>query len=182
MSLDSIEKTAFCPGPVMEYGNLLSHVLFGVIRATQTYQQGLEDRVLKDCKHCVDNYIRWLYCVFRWQVISCGRPSTCLTQTPQCWIHSLRIQVFIWIVIYSYIIWDFNTHLKEWFHWLKTQSVINWPIPKSTKAVRLFLESVKFYCHYVPRFADIVAPTTHHTRNDVTFKWDAEQQTAFRQL
>ena len=64
----------------------------------------------------------------------------------------------------------------------KTQSVIDWPTPESTKEVRSFLGFVNFYRRFIPRFADIAAPLTYLTGNNATFRWDAEQQTAFKQL
>ena len=55
MDNGSIEKTAFCPGP--GYGLWKFTVMpYGLTNATQTCQQGL-DKVLKDCKDCVDNYV-----------------------------------------------------------------------------------------------------------------------------
>ena len=64
----------------------------------------------------------------------------------------------------------------------KTQSVVDWPIPESTKEVTSFLGFVNFYRRFIPRFADIAAPLTCLTGNNATFRWDAEQQTAFKQL
>ena len=55
MDPDSIEETAFCPGP--GYGLWeFTMMPYGLTGATQTCQRSL-DRVLKDCKDCVDNYI-----------------------------------------------------------------------------------------------------------------------------
>ena len=55
MEKSSIEKTAFCPGP--GYGLWeFTVMLYGLTGTTQTCQRGL-DKVLKDCKHCVDNYM-----------------------------------------------------------------------------------------------------------------------------
>ena len=64
----------------------------------------------------------------------------------------------------------------------KTQSVVDWPTPESTKEVTSFLGFVNFYRHFIPRFADIAAPLTCLTGNNATFRWDAEQQTACKQL
>ena len=53
MHKDSIEKTAFSPGP--GYGLWEFTVMpYGLKGATQTCQRGL-DEVLRDCKDCVDN-------------------------------------------------------------------------------------------------------------------------------
>ena len=55
MHKDSIEKTAFSPGP--GYGLWEFTVMpYGLTGATQTCQRGL-DEVLRDCKDCVDNYV-----------------------------------------------------------------------------------------------------------------------------
>ena len=55
MQKESIEKTAFSPGP--GYGLWEFTVMpYGLTGATQTYQQDL-DTVLHDCKYCVDNYV-----------------------------------------------------------------------------------------------------------------------------
>ena len=54
MQKESIEKTAFSPGP--GYGLWEFTVMpYGLTGATQTCQQGL-DTVLHNCKYCVDNY------------------------------------------------------------------------------------------------------------------------------
>ena len=55
MHKDSIEKTAFTPGP--RYGLWEFTVMpNGLTGATQTCQRGL-DEVLRDCKDSVDNYV-----------------------------------------------------------------------------------------------------------------------------
>ena len=55
MEKSSIEKTALSPGP--GYGLWEFTVIpYGLTGATQTCQRRL-DKVLKDCKHCVDNYV-----------------------------------------------------------------------------------------------------------------------------
>ena len=55
MKEESIEKTAFCPGP--GYGLWEFNVMpYGLTGATQTCQRGL-DMILRDCQDCVDNYV-----------------------------------------------------------------------------------------------------------------------------
>ena len=55
MEAQSIEKTAFCPGP--GYGLWeFTRMPYGLTCATQTCQRGL-DTILQNCKHCVDNYV-----------------------------------------------------------------------------------------------------------------------------
>ena len=61
MDSGSIEKSAFCPGPGYGYGLWEFTVMpYGLTNATQTCQRGL-DKVLKDCRDCVDNYVD--YCI-----------------------------------------------------------------------------------------------------------------------
>ena len=55
MDPQSIEKTAFCPGP--GYGLWeFARMSYGLMGATQTCQKGL-DNILQGCKDCVDNYV-----------------------------------------------------------------------------------------------------------------------------
>ena len=55
MDKDSVEKATFCPDP--GYGLWEFLVMpYGLTGVTQTCQCGL-DKILKDCKHCVDNYV-----------------------------------------------------------------------------------------------------------------------------
>ena len=74
MDNGSIKKTAFCPGP--EYGlwefTVMPH---GLTSATQTCQRGL-DKVLKDYKDCVDNYVDD-YHLLRQYGNTCARRSLC---------------------------------------------------------------------------------------------------------
>jgi len=64
----------------------------------------------------------------------------------------------------------------------KAQSITNWPVPKSAKEVRSFLGLVNFYCRFIPNLANIAAPLTSLTGNKATFRWDNEQQIAFKHL
>ena len=55
MEPQSIEKTAFCPGP--GYGLWeFTRMPYGLTGATQTCQRGL-DSILHNCKDCIDNYV-----------------------------------------------------------------------------------------------------------------------------
>ena len=178
MNPDSIEKTAFCPGQGMEYGNSLwcpkdspePHKL--VNKAWTEFSRTV--RIV-----LITTLITVLF--FRWHAISCGRPSMCLKQTPQDRIHSPSIQMFIWQPSISHLGFQYLcegvTPTAQ-----QTQSVIDWPTPKSTKEVRSFLGFVNFYCDFNPRFADIFVPVTWITGKNATFRWNAEQQTTFKQL
>ena len=105
----------------------------------------------------------------------------CFKQTPQCrfTLQGSKCsfgQPSISLLEFQYSL-EVGTPMAQ-----KTKSVIDWLTPKSTKEVGSFLVFVNFYCHFIPRFADIAAPLTRLTGNKATFRWDAEQQTAFRQL
>ena len=106
MCQNSIEKTAFCPGP--GYGLWEFTVMpYGLTGATQTCQQGL-DQVLKDCKDCVDNYI-----------------DDCIVFSDDMQSHVRDLQAnssvqdspFVGPSVLSgrrhFLTWAFNTHLKE---------------------------------------------------------------------
>ena len=55
MEPQSVEKTAFCPGP--GYGSWeFNRLLYALTGAMQTCQRGF-DNILQDCKYCVDNNV-----------------------------------------------------------------------------------------------------------------------------
>ena len=55
MEPQSVEKTAFCPGPGYGLWEFI-RMPYGLTGATQTCQRGL-DNILQDCKDCIDNYV-----------------------------------------------------------------------------------------------------------------------------
>ena len=55
MQKQSIEKTAFCPGPGYSLWEFTT-MPYGLIYATQACQRGL-DTILQNCMHYVDNYV-----------------------------------------------------------------------------------------------------------------------------
>ena len=67
----------------------------------------------------------------------------------------------------------------------KTESVKNFPRPKSSKEVKSFLELVNFYRRHLPNFAAVVRPLTALTRQNkdtkipVTFEWSKDCEAAF---
>ena len=109
MCQNSIEKTAFCPGP--GYGLWEFTVMpYGLTGATQTCQRGL-DQVLKDCKDCVDNYI-----------------DNCIVFSDDIQSHVRDLQRVLSKLLSAgftlrgskcssgrrhFLTWAFNTHLKE---------------------------------------------------------------------
>ena len=104
MSPDSIEKTAFCLGP--KYGLWEFTVMpYGLTRAMQTFQWSL-DRVLKDCKGCVDNYIDDCI-VFSNHMQSHVADLHCVTSM----LDSLSKDPSVYLDNHLYLTWDFNIHL-----------------------------------------------------------------------
>ena len=175
----SIEKTAFCPGP--GYGLWEFTVMpYGLTGATQTCQRGL-DKVLTDCKDCVDNYV-----------------DDCIvfSDNMQSHIEDLRrvlgrLQAAGFTLRGSKCTFDHSavTHLGYTYSASgitpatdKTKAIVNWPTPTSVKEVRSFLGLANFYRRFIPKFADIAAPLTALTGSRTPFKWEQAQQTAFNAL
>ena len=76
---------------------------------------------------------------------------------------------------------DTTSHLGFEYSWRgvtpsegTTQAVVVWPTPTSTKDIRSFLGLVNFYQRFIPKFADIAAPT-ELTGSDAAFRWEDEQ-------
>ena len=153
MSEESIEKTAFCPGP--GYGLWEFTVMpYGLTGATQICQQGL-DKVLKECKDCVDNYV-----------------DDCIifSDTLDSHITDLRrvlgrLQVAGYTLRGSKCSFGMSSTTHLGFEYSsegikpsteKTCAIAEWPTPRSIKEVISFLGLANFYCHFIPNFPDIL--------------------------
>ncbi|KAM7283855.1 retrovirus-related Pol polyprotein from transposon 17.6 [Ixodes scapularis] len=64
----------------------------------------------------------------------------------------------------------------------KTSAVAKFMKPSDKKAVRRFLGLCAYYRRFVRDFANISAPLTHLTKDDVNFQWGEEQEQAFNEL
>ena len=64
----------------------------------------------------------------------------------------------------------------------KTETVKNWPQPKTLKDVQAFLGFANFYRRFILGFSAIVKPLTALTRKDVKFLWSKDCQKAFTTL
>ena len=64
----------------------------------------------------------------------------------------------------------------------KISAVKSFPVPKSVKDVRSFLELCNYYRHFIKDFAKSASPSNRLTRKDVTFAWSPECETAFNSL
>ena len=179
MSEESIEKTAFCPGP--GYGLWEFTVMpYGLTGATQTCQRGL-DEVLKDCKDCVDNYV-----------------DDCIifSDTLDSHIDHLRrvlgrLQSAGFTLRGSKCYFGMNSTTHLGFEYScdgvkpsteKTRAIVDWPTPSSQKEVRSFLGLANFYRRFIPHFSTVAAPLNTLTSSKAAFKWTDEHQVAFSKL
>jgi len=64
----------------------------------------------------------------------------------------------------------------------KVVEVLNWPIPKTVRDVRKFLELANYYRRFVKDFAKLARPLNNLTRKEEKWRWGDEQQKAFEKL
>ena len=179
MQKDSMEKTAFSPGP--GYGLWEFTVMpYGLTGATQTCQQGL-DTVLQDYKYCVDNYVDDCV-VFSKDMISHARDLQKVLGALQSAGFTLRGskcafgKTNITHLGFQYDVKGVSPSAD------RIRTVLNWPVPKSTKELRSFLGLTNFYRRFVCNYTDIAAPLTDLTSSKVTFTWSPQHQEAFDSL
>lgn len=179
MEPQSIEKTAFCPGP--GYGLWeFTRMPYGLTGATQTCQRGL-DNILQNCKDCVDNYV-----------------DDCIVFSDNMTTHISDLQKVLGRLLAAGLTLRGSkcffgktktTHLGYEYSANgvapspeKTKSISTWTAPKTIKELRSFLGLVNFYRRFVPNFADMAAPLTELTGKNIQFKWESKHQQAFNAL
>ena len=64
----------------------------------------------------------------------------------------------------------------------KTDAIRNMPPPTNVKAVQRFLGMTGYYRQLIPRYADIAAPLFDLTKKNSPWKWEEDEENAFRQL
>jgi len=64
----------------------------------------------------------------------------------------------------------------------KVKGVLNWPVPKTVRDIRKFLELTNYYRRFIRNFAALAKPLNMLTRKDEKWKWEEAQQKAFEQL
>ena len=64
----------------------------------------------------------------------------------------------------------------------KIEAIINYPSPKKQKVVKRFLGIIGYYSPFVRNFATIAYPLNRLLRKEVKFKWEEEEESAFRNL
>ncbi|CAF1470340.1 unnamed protein product [Adineta steineri] len=62
------------------------------------------------------------------------------------------------------------------------RSIMQFPLPQSSKAAHSFLQMVGFYRKFIPRFAQISAPLNKFTSKGFPFIWTEAEQLSFDQL
>ena len=179
MDSKSIEKTAFCPGP--GYGLWEFTVMpYGLTGATQTCQRGL-DKVLKDCKDCVDNYVDDCIIFSEDMETHIRDLSRVLNRLQEAGFTLRGSKCFFGKCSINHLGFEYSQNgvspTKE-----KTQTILNWPIPTTSKDVRSFLGLTNFYRRFIPKFADIATPLNELTRSNTIFTWTEKHQQAFNQL
>ena len=179
MEEQSIEKTAFCPGP--GYGLWEFVVMpYGLTGAIQTCQQGL-DTLLADCKYCVDNYV-----------------DDCIVYSNDMKSHVRDLQEVLGRLLKAgFTLRDSKcafgkstiTHLGFQYSpngvtpsAKRAKAIANLPVPTSPKELRSFLGLANFYRQFIHNFAEIAAPLIELTSSKLTFLWTAQCQQAFDTL
>ena len=179
MEPQSVEKTAFCPGP--GYGLWeFTRMPYGLTGATQTCQRGL-DNILQDCKDCVDNYVDDCI-IFSDDIVTHIQDlKRVLGQLSAAGFTLRGSKCFFGKNKTTHLGFDYSadgvTPSPE-----KTKIISTWPVPKTTKDLRSFLGLVNFYRRFVHNFADIASPLTELTGKIAPFRWENTHQHAFDTL
>ena len=64
----------------------------------------------------------------------------------------------------------------------KVEGVLKWPMPQCMRDVRKFLGLANYYRQFMKNFAKVALPMNQLTRKDEKWRWEEEQQAAFKQL
>jgi hypothetical protein len=64
----------------------------------------------------------------------------------------------------------------------KVAAIQNLPPPRNLKQVQSFLQTCSWYRRFVPNFSDIARPLSNLTKKNVSWKWEEEEENAFKTL
>jgi len=64
----------------------------------------------------------------------------------------------------------------------KVEKVLNWLAPRNVKEVQKFLDLTNYYRRFIKDFARIAAPLHMLVRKEQKWKWEKEQEEAFKRL
>src|SRR5271155_4948159 len=74
------------------------------------------------------------------------------------------------------------SHNSMWMDPVKVSGVADWPVPANKKEVQSFLGFTNFYRWFIQDFSHHARPLFNLTKNDVEWKWDLDEWTAFKLL
>jgi len=64
----------------------------------------------------------------------------------------------------------------------KEEGVLNWPVPRNVKEVQKFLGLANYYRRFIKNFAKVAVLLHVLVRKEQKWKWEEEQEEAFRRL
>lgn len=64
----------------------------------------------------------------------------------------------------------------------KEEKINSFPVPKSKKDIKRFLGFTSYYRKFVPNYSQIIQPMAKLLKNNVEYKWEEEQETAFENI
>jgi len=64
----------------------------------------------------------------------------------------------------------------------KVEGVLNWPVPRNVKEVQKFLGLANYYRRFIKNFAKVAVLLHVLVRKEQKWKWEEEQEEAFRRL
>jgi len=179
MEPESVEKTAFCPGP--GYGLWeFTRMPYGLTGATQTCQRGL-DSLLQSCKDCVDNYVDDCIVFSKDMHTHIKDLRRVLSRLSAAGLTLRGSKCFLGKSKTTHLGFEYSADgvapTAE-----KTKAISTWPVPRNIKDLRSFLGLANFYRRFVPQFAHIAGPLNTLTGKNVPFTWEGTHQQAFDTL
>ena len=149
---------------------------YGLTEATQTCQRGL-DKLLDDCKDCVDNYVDDFIVFSNSMESHISDLRRVLSRLMAAGLSLRDSKCFFGRDTVNHLGFEYTSGgvspAEE-----KAQTLLDWSIPTTVKEVQSFLGLANFYQHFIPRFADIVAPLHDLTGHEGTFLWEKRHQEA----
>ncbi|KAG8472522.1 hypothetical protein CXB51_034362 [Gossypium anomalum] len=86
------------------------------------------------------------------------------------------------ILIYSCDESEHAEHLKLYYRFYETSTILDWKTPKNVTKVQSFLGLAGYYRQFVKGFSMIATPMTKLLQKDVKFEWSEKCQKSFDQL
>src|SRR5271155_4114271 len=73
-------------------------------------------------------------------------------------------------------------HNSVWMDPVKVLGVVDWPVPTKKREVQSFLGFTNFCRRFIQDFSHHARPLFNLTKNDIEWKWNLDEQTAFELL